>query len=359
MLRYSSVVHKHFYPTACYSLQKSWSSTYETSAKISKHFSHFEKSPVLKKTLTAFEDQNKQKPAVEVLMVVTNHTSLGNTGKKTGWVSKSTKLTQYRSLKKNKKKIIKFVSPKGGLAAVDPGSVKSYAKDEECVKFYKDMCDSNGNLKTVAIGELNPLGYQVEWRHFILCFNITNGAAVIVHAGGHGTMWDFPNDKHLQRAGEMIYRNGGILASICHGPAGILNLKDSKGRYLIQGKHVTGFSNAEEAADDMTSVMPYLLEDELVKRGAKYSKANQLWACHVVSDERIITGQNPKSGHLFGESIIKAVDTFLLVLTLLKSLDGYVSFDETVARLNSKNVYFLFIRSKELITTEIFTQLLC
>jgi len=235
----------------------------------------------------------KDEPIVEVIIIVTNHTTLGTTGKKTGWYLPEVAHPYYHFVESGYK--VTFASAKGGLAAVDANSVTSYATDEECAQFYGTKCDKDGNLDTVAISALNHKNYHA-----------------IVYTGGHGTMWDFPNDKFLQTAAEAIYNNGGIVGSICHGPAGILNLKDGKGVHLVKGKKVTGFSNAEEEEAKLTSIMPFLLEDELTKRGGVYSKAAKLWESHVVSDGRLITGQNPASGRKFGEEVIKAINTQVL-----------------------------------------------
>src|SRR5690606_16623658 len=130
--------------------------------------------------------------------------------------------------------------------------------------------------------------------------------SAIIFAGGHGTMWDFPNTPEVADLSTAIYENGGIVAAICHGPAALVNIQLSNGQFLVAGKRVTGFSNAEEDAIELTPVMPFLLETELKNRGALYESA-PLWQEKVVIDSRLITGQNPASAKGVGEAVAKAL----------------------------------------------------
>jgi len=232
----------------------------------------------------------KEHPIVEALIVVTNHTKLGNTDKKTGWYLSEVAQPYYKLHASAYK--ITFASPKGGLAPVDPNSVSG--ADEVSTYFHTKVCDTEGRLDTVAVSALNLSKYHI-----------------IVFAGGHGTMWDFPKDQILQKAGETIYNNGGILASICHGVSALINMKTKDNKPLIAGKKLTGFSNKEEAELKLQSEMPFSLEDELIKNGAKFNKA-ECWKCNVVVDGNLITGQNGTSADLMGDEIIKAVNHHIL-----------------------------------------------
>ncbi|ETO06949.1 ThiJ/PfpI domain protein [Reticulomyxa filosa] len=238
-----------------------------------------------KKREMAEEKKSDEVPKkVKVLLVVTNHTKLGDTKKQTGFYLPEVAHPYY--LFKEKSYDVVFTSIKGGLAEVDEGSIKNFSSDATCQKFVKEFLESNQGkyLETYAISALDAIFYS----------------------GGHGTMWDFPNDSILNKAAEKIYNNGGVIGAVCHGPAGILNLKDEKGEYLIKGKNVTGFSNKEEEAVELTKVVPFSLEDELKKRKANYSSADN-FKSHVVTDTRLVTGQNPASSSTCAEAVIDQV----------------------------------------------------
>jgi putative intracellular protease/amidase len=126
----------------------------------------------------------------------------------------------------------------------------------------------------------------------------------IFYAGGHGTMWDFPDNAQLASIAASIYERGGVVAAVCHGPSGLVNIRLSDGKYLVDGKEVSGFTNEEEKAMGLTDIVPFLLEDKLKSRGAKYSKA-AAFQKHVVVSDRLVTGQNPQSASGVGDGIAK------------------------------------------------------
>jgi putative intracellular protease/amidase len=132
--------------------------------------------------------------------------------------------------------------------------------------------------------------------------------STIFYAGGHGAMWDFADNKELANIASKIYENGGIVAGVCHGPAGLVNIKLNNGKYLVDGKKINAFTNEEEAAVKLTNVVPFLLENKLKERGAKFEKSG-LWQNHVVTDQRVITGQNPQSAKSVGEAIVKELNS--------------------------------------------------
>ncbi|HEY5705888.1 MAG TPA: type 1 glutamine amidotransferase domain-containing protein [Terrimicrobiaceae bacterium] len=121
----------------------------------------------------------------------------------------------------------------------------------------------------------------------------------IYYAGGHGVVWDFPDNVELQTISRRIYENGGIVSSVCHGAVGLLNIKLSDGSLLIKDKKVTGFSNEEEQLAELDKYVPYLTESEMVARGAAYQKADKPWAAFAVEGSRVITGQNPVAPTIF------------------------------------------------------------
>jgi putative intracellular protease/amidase len=127
----------------------------------------------------------------------------------------------------------------------------------------------------------------------------------VFYAGGHGTMWDFPDNAQLAAIASKIYERGGVIGAVCHGPSGLVNVKLSNGRYLVEGKTVSAFTNEEEA--NFTQIVPFLLETKLIERGAKITKAPKFEA-HIVTSERLVTGQNPASAKGAAESMVKLLN---------------------------------------------------
>lgn len=181
---------------------------------------------------------------------------------------------------------VDFVSPKGGYTPIDPHSLASAeAIDWE---FYLNPAFMKKLGNTLTPEDVNPADY-----------------AAIYYAGGHGTVWDFPENEGLQKISQTIYNNGGIVSSVCHGAVGLLNLKTEEGNYLIADKVVTGFTNEEEKLVELDEYLPYLTETELVKRGAKFQKADKPFAPYAVEDGRLVTGQNPASGGPVADLVLK------------------------------------------------------
>ncbi|HEU4537166.1 MAG TPA: type 1 glutamine amidotransferase domain-containing protein, partial [Polyangiaceae bacterium] len=125
----------------------------------------------------------------------------------------------------------------------------------------------------------------------------------VFYAGGHGTMWDFPDDAALARIAAAVYERGGVVAAVCHGPAGLVNVKLSSGEWLVAGREVAAFTNDEERAVGLAEVVPFLLADRLVERGARHRPAPNFQANVVVSG-RLVTGQNPASARGVGDAIV-------------------------------------------------------
>ncbi len=183
---------------------------------------------------------------------------------------------------------VDYVSPKGGYTPIDPHSLAmADATDWEWYQNSDFMSRLGATLKPAQV---NPDDY-----------------VAIYYAGGHGVVWDFPDNPELQAISRSIYERGGIVSSVCHGAVGLLNIKLTDGSLLIEGKEVTGFSNVEEKLAELDKYVPYLTEDEMVKRGAVYKKAAEPWAPFAVSDQRVITGQNPASGAPVAELVLKAL----------------------------------------------------
>ena len=183
---------------------------------------------------------------------------------------------------------VDYVSPKGGYTPIDPHSL-AMAEPVDW-EWYQNKAFMNRLGSTLPPSAVNPTDY-----------------VAIYYAGGHGVVWDFPDNTELQAISRRIYESGGIVSSVCHGAVGLLNIRLSDGSLLIQGKKVTGFSNAEETLAELDKHVPYLTESEMLARGALYQKADQPWAPFAVEDSRVITGQNPASGGAVAELVIQSL----------------------------------------------------
>ncbi len=162
------------------------------------------------------------------------------------------------------------------------------------------------NMRTKSIGngiQKEVLGKMLfPTRKKITDLNPQDYGA-IYFTGGHGVLWDYPEDKELMKVAEAIYYAGGFITSVCHGTAGLLNLKDEEGQYLIKDKVVTGFTNEEEELNGTATAVPFLTETELNQRGARYKKA-AAFKEYAIRDGRIITGQNPQSPQKVAELLV-------------------------------------------------------
>ncbi|KAJ3068231.1 hypothetical protein HDU98_008615 [Podochytrium sp. JEL0797] len=209
-----------------------------------------------------------------ILFVLTNHADLGTTGKKTGfWIAEVAH--PYMHLRANYN--ITFASPLGGASPVDPGSLQAHAEDAEVLAFLADPVAKDLVANTKVLSTLKPADYDC-----------------IFYPGGHGPMYDLYSDATSLGFCSQMYEQGKVVAALCHGPAGIVNVKLSNGTYMVAGKQLTAFSNSEEDAVQLSQFMPFLLETELIKNGAVFSKAGD-WQSKVVVDGNLVTGQNPGS----------------------------------------------------------------
>jgi len=178
-------------------------------------------------------------------------------------------------------------SPKGGYIPLDPVSLQMGVGPTEW-KYYADEKFRFKLGHSLKPEEVKPENYSV-----------------IYFAGGHGTCFDFRDNPKLQEISRKIYENNGIVSSECHGAIGLLNIKLSDGKHLINGKKVTGFSNQEEEMNGTTTHVPFLTETEMTKRGAIYQKASAPWADFALVDGRVVTGQNPSSGGSVGKKVLE------------------------------------------------------
>jgi len=212
---------------------------------------------------------------MKVLMVLTSHDKLGNTGRKTGfWLEEFA--APYYTFKEAGAEIV-LASPKGGQPPLDPKSNEPNFQTELTRRFEADV-DAKARLATTLRLD------SVKAEDFDTVF----------YPGGHGPMWDLAEDQNSVRLLESFLAAGKTFALVCHAPGALRHVKTPDGKPLVQGKSVTGFTNGEEEEVGLTKVVPFLVEDELMSLGATFSKV-QNWGVHTVADGQLITGQNPAS----------------------------------------------------------------
>ncbi len=234
--------------------------------------------------------QSLAKTNGKILVVMTNHSAYPSRSDKTGlWL---TELTHFYDVALAAGYEMDFVSPLGGEVPLDERSLKSIYLDKSARQHLADPAFMQRLKTTLAPNAINPTQYKA-----------------IYYTGGHGTMWDFPNNKALQNISEQIYRQGGVVSAVCHGVGGLLPLQDENGKPLIAGRTVTGFANIEETLSGIKSQVPFSLQNGLIERGAKYKEAFIPFTSYVVSDDRIITGQNPQSSKEIAEAVVKRLSS--------------------------------------------------
>lgn len=222
---------------------------------------------------------------MKVLIVLTSHSELGKTGKKTGfWVEEFA--APYYTLK-DAGVDITLASPKGGQPPIDPKSEEPDSQTAATKRFYEDKELQKLLSQTKKLSEVSSEDYDA-----------------VFYPGGHGPLWDLHQDKDSIRLIEKFWKDQKPVAAVCHAPSVLLNVQDENGEPLVKGKNVTGFTNTEEEAVQLTDVVPFLLEDELKNKGGKYSKKED-WASYVVTDGRLITGQNPASSEEAAKKLLQ------------------------------------------------------
>jgi putative intracellular protease/amidase len=224
---------------------------------------------------------------MKILIVLTSHSKLGNTDKKTGfWIEEFT--TPYYALADAGAEIT-IASPNGGQPPVDPSSELEEAQTATTERFFKDTLLIDKVAHSLKLSEVNQADYDA-----------------VFYPGGHGPLWDLATDKNSIHLIEGFYNHQKPIAFVCHAPAALVNVKAINGEPLVKGKHLTCFSNTEEKGVKLTDIVPFLLEDELVKHGAHYSKGDD-WTSHVMQDGLLITGQNPASSLAVAELLLKTL----------------------------------------------------
>ena len=225
---------------------------------------------------------------MKILMVLTSHGKMGNTGKKTGlWLEEFA--APYYFFNDNNAQIT-LASPEGGQPPVDPNSTVDDAQTEATRRFEKDDEAKRQLANTQRLGTLNPEEFDA-----------------IFYPGGHGPLWDLAEDDQSISLIESFAIRNKPVGCVCHAPAALRHVMDPDGKPLVEGKKVTAFSNGEEAAVQLTEIVPFSVEDMLKANGGLYTKGKD-WQSHVEVDGKLVTGQNPASSVATAEALWKLLD---------------------------------------------------
>ncbi|AXM95322.1 type 1 glutamine amidotransferase domain-containing protein [Pseudomonas plecoglossicida] len=221
----------------------------------------------------------------KILMVLTSHDQLGNTGKKTGFWLEEFAAPYYVFIDANAD--VTLASPKGGQPPLDPKSDEDDAQTDATRRFRADTEGQMALADTVPLSEIDPYDFDT-----------------VFYPGGHGPLWDLAEDNDSKTLLEAFYASNKPIAAVCHAPGVFKHVNAPDGHPVVKGKQVTGFANSEEDAVGLTQVVPFLVEDMLKSQGGEYSKAAD-WASHVVEDGHLITGQNPASSEGVAQALLK------------------------------------------------------
>jgi putative intracellular protease/amidase len=211
---------------------------------------------------------------MKILMVLTSHDQLGNTGKPTGFWLEEFAAPYY--VFKDLDATVTLASPKGGQPPIDPKSDEPGNQTDAMARFKSDPAARKELANTARLSSILAEDYDT-----------------VFYPGGHGPMWDLADDPTSIALIEAFYNSGKPVAAVCHAPAA-LHKVSYQGQPIVKGKRVTGFANSEEEAVQLTKVVPFLVEDELKRLGGLYEKADD-WVDFSIVDGRLITGQNPAS----------------------------------------------------------------
>ena len=222
---------------------------------------------------------------MNVLLVLTSHDQLGDTGKKTGFWLEEFAAPYF--VFKDAGATLTLASPKGGQPPLDPKSDEPDAQTEATERFRKDPAAQAALASTVRLADVKAEDFDA-----------------VFYPGGHGPLWDLAEDQHSIALIEAFQAAGKPVAAVCHAPGVLRHVKGADGKPLVNGKRVTGFTNTEEDAVQLTDIVPFLVEDMLKENGGDYSKGAD-WASYVVEDGLLITGQNPASSQAAAEALLK------------------------------------------------------
>lgn len=222
---------------------------------------------------------------MRILMILTSHDQLGDTGHKTGFWLEEFASPYY--VFKDANADITLASPEGGQPPLDPKSDEADFQTDATRRFKEDADAQAALANTSKLADVSPENFDA-----------------VFYPGGHGPLWDLAEDNTSIALIESMYASGKPVAAVCHAPAVLKNAKASDGSPLVNGKSVTGFSNSEEDAVQLTEVVPFLLEDELKGKGGNYSKGDD-WHPYTITDGNLITGQNPASSEQAAKAVLE------------------------------------------------------
>ncbi len=222
---------------------------------------------------------------MKILIVLTSHDRLGDTGEKTGFWLEEFAAPYYRL--KDAGATITLASPQGGQPPLDPKSDLPENQTEATQRFRSDTAAQAELADTKKLADVSVDEFDA-----------------VFFPGGHGPMWDMPDNSDAIALIESFVQAGKPVAAICHAPAALINVRGKEGEYLVKGRRVTGFTNTEEEAVGLTSAVPFLLEDRLKQRGGIYGRADD-WAPHIEVDGKLVTGQNPASSEPAAEALLQ------------------------------------------------------
>jgi len=224
----------------------------------------------------------------KVLMVLTSHADLGDSGEKTGfWVEEFA--APYYEFKDAGFEVT-LVSPAGGQPPIDPKSEMADFQTASTARYDGDKAVQQLMADTGKLSEVNTSDYDA-----------------VFYPGGHGPLWDLTDNVDSIKLIEDFLNSQKPVAAVCHATAALLNAKNQQGEFIVADKAVTGFTNTEEEAVQLTDIVPFLLEDELVKRGGDFQKVED-WNAFAVQDGLIITGQNPASSELAAQKLVSELN---------------------------------------------------
>lgn len=221
---------------------------------------------------------------MKILMVLTSHDQLGDTGKKTGFWLEEFAAPYY--VLKDAGAEITLASPKGGQPPLDPKSDEPDAQTEATDRFKADQTAQQLLASTTPLSHIDPADFDA-----------------VFYPGGHGPLWDLAEDKDSIALIEAFAAKDRPVATVCHAPGVLRHVKGKDGKPLVSGKKVTGFTNSEEDAVGLTEVVPFLVEDMLRERGGHYEKGDD-WGVYVVTDGKLVTGQNPASSEEAAKALL-------------------------------------------------------
>jgi putative intracellular protease/amidase len=223
----------------------------------------------------------------KILIVLTSHDKLGNTGEATGFWLEELAAPYYAFLDAGVE--LTLASPKGGKPPLDPKSNTVDFQTDDTKRFEADEAANAALTNTAKLKDINAADYDA-----------------VFYPGGHGPMWDLVNDAQSISLIEDFWASEKVVSAVCHAPIVLVNAKDTNGEYIVKGRKVTGFTNSEEEAVGLTNIVPQLVEDTLIARGGVYSKIED-WASYALKDGNLVTGQNPASSTAVAKLVLETL----------------------------------------------------